>query len=247
MNYKGEITMVEIQFQLTGKIKNLQEVISAISSEKQAIDFGSITPMPDCLDIAKTNVPYELYNILCALTDGTDMIPSLESIIAKSTLLKSRLSDINIIKEAYNRVKNHTQQARKESAEIGKMLIDNYNKYGYTTAYDWCFKYWGTPENALKSGITELPETVKRTSKEPITTWGFMQATNMPAAIMEKIVQICASHKVDICGEFADEHDKRQAGVFHNNEVEMFSLPYDVRENIWNSIMGGDDDCQSAT
>lgn len=234
--------MVEIQFQLTGKIKNLQEVIAAIGSEKQAIDFGSIVPMPDCFDIAKTNVPYELYNIICALAGDTDVIPALETIIANSNLLKSRLDDISIIKEAYKRMKNSTQQNRKKSAEIGKIFIDNYNKYGYTTPYDWCFKYWGTPVNALKSGITEIPETVKPTSKESITTWGFMQAANMPAAIMEKIVQICASHKVDICGEFADKHNKKLAGTFHNNEVEIFSLPDIVRENIWNSIMGDDDD-----
>ncbi len=42
-----------------------------------------------------------------------------------------------------------TPEEQNEWMKLGQLYRDNYQKYGYATALDWCENYWGTTENAF--------------------------------------------------------------------------------------------------
>ena len=56
-----------------------------------------------------------------------------------------------IFNRAMTRAYKETEAKKTEMYEKGKTYIENYEKYGCTTWYDWCTKYWGTKWNAYSN------------------------------------------------------------------------------------------------
>lgn len=47
----------------------------------------------------------------------------------------------------------HLQQHGPGTVELGRTALDNIDKYGYSTWYDWCIHNWGTKWNAYNDGL----------------------------------------------------------------------------------------------
>lgn len=56
-----------------------------------------------------------------------------------------------IFNRAMTKAYKETEAKKIEMYEKGKTYIENYEKYGCTTWYDWCTKYWGTKWNAYSN------------------------------------------------------------------------------------------------
>lgn len=47
------------------------------------------------------------------------------------------------------KVYNATEAKRNEMYQMGQTYVEDYQKYGYTTWYDWCIVNWGTKWNGI--------------------------------------------------------------------------------------------------
>ena len=133
----------------------IKKYISKNEEEGLIYDFNKLIPMPEALHVEAGSQNYS--DIYIYLSDKFQK-PATE--VAKSPYahlvmgnffptpvgeIERRAREVNDVDEAYAR---------------GKVLVDNYQKYGATTWYDWCSAHWGTKWNACgtcyESGSDEV-------------------------------------------------------------------------------------------
>lgn len=61
--------IIETQFELQGKVKDINAVKQELESDNLAIDFNKLIPMPKSLDISKNSNEY--FNIVCSFIRKT--------------------------------------------------------------------------------------------------------------------------------------------------------------------------------
>lgn len=142
----------------TNRIKIADEYRNVILNSKGEVDFNIILPMPDELRV--TAGGSDERNIYIYLSEK-GKIPLEE--VMKNPDIKAPLSgydDMEDLKalftQGYDRKIEKFQEELKEldasalekGYQSGKILVDNYHKYGYINWYDWCSNIWGTKWNA---------------------------------------------------------------------------------------------------
>jgi hypothetical protein len=126
-----------------------------------------------------------------------------------------------------NMFNKHQDSLDKFVLELGYTYINNYIEYGANTWNQWCRTHWGTKWNAYNA-------------KNVGNKISFITAWNFPEQIMEKLVQLCAKHNVEISALYADEEPGYNSGFlesrkgntrkvcYSNNSQESFKTYIDL-------------------
>lgn len=127
---------------------------------KRYFDFNKIIPMPESLNVDAGSVTDSA--IVYYLTEKcTISIPCLSE--ERKEILRQTVSnlfhrgDLRWAQEIFTRVsvdmflKN--EMAKEEMCSKGKLYIDNFQKYGHTTWYEWRIANWDTKWNACDSKL----------------------------------------------------------------------------------------------
>lgn len=198
---------VKNRITVTGK--NAKKIIKSLLSDDELepnhkmFDFNKIIPMPKSLEIESgsvTNTCIELY--MTSVNPMVDYYGQDKMEISKFLKIKNALNshrsvfpyDFQYTKEKLQIVlKNIANFYRQSDAEttalnIGKVAVENVDKYGYKDWYDWSIANWGTKWNAcdtiIKGNVVEfntawapVPLIVKRLSEiHPSLTIDYLYA-----------------------------------------------------------------------
>lgn len=131
-----------------------------ILDKNDKVDFNLSLRMPDSLNVVSGGSnDIDIYLFLSdKLNIDVSVIKKDKTAIA---LIKNMFSQ-DWITEISHRAKDlwdkSSQEERTKHYEDGKTLVDNYQKYGVTTWYDWCIKYWGTKWNASDSHVEDIDD-----------------------------------------------------------------------------------------
>jgi hypothetical protein len=118
------------------------------------VDFNLVCPMPKSLDVTnEAQNPYAIYLYL-SLKDGKTV--TLEKM--QENPLAITLLGKGMIKQIRDDLNDFLAENLMDAAQLyqeGKVLVENYEKYGATDWYDWSCMNWGCKWNAGTVGIEE--------------------------------------------------------------------------------------------
>lgn len=139
-NYVTNIIKME------GNKKRFKKVLNYLEGDESKIDFNKIIPMPESLNVnAGTS---ETYAIAVYLYKERNDDSKLKEILNYSWAKSEKIKTVNDLYE-YLLIRH------KNLLEDGKIYVDNIEKYGSSTWYDWCIKNWGTKWNAGDAWVNE--------------------------------------------------------------------------------------------
>lgn len=121
-----------------GTEEKVKEILYYIKGNKDFIDFNTIIKMPEELNIESGSIGESGMEYICF------------SILPSYVFGKEAINRMNRINECLK--ENDILDKMKE---LGLKYITNFVKYGVTTWYDWCNKYWGTKWNAYNQEKVE--------------------------------------------------------------------------------------------
>lgn len=179
------------------------EIRYAISSEKLAIDFNKIVPMPESLNITSSSegdkALHALYYKQTIKKSAED--PYGEEDWNDAEKYKSPYSSdaLNIIKQSFS----------DEAIKLAKQYKYNLDNYGFRTWYDWRVANWGAKWNA--SSIENGDFGIR-----------FDTAWTTPLPVIRRISQMFPDVKLTI--EFADEDIGQNCGVYVLKDGEILSF-----------------------
>ncbi len=166
-----------------GNENRIKELRKLVETDETAFDFNRIAPMPESL-----NLPHgssETLAIACAYAKSA----------GKTTCEE--------FEKGWRDEKSFD-----EWTAIGEKYLDNIEKYGCTTWYDWCYENWGTKWNAC----------------EPIWSGAnyvtFNTAWSSPVPIYKKLTELFPDVSFEVT--YADEDLGNNCGVITWNQREGF-------------------------
>jgi len=171
-----------------------KELIKLRELMTEEFDFNKLIPMPESL--LTVSAPAEEMAVLAHITDGFTK-PVTEDIAQKVFLIcygdspfvhyediKCRLmkeaEDLDADEPVDLSFSLDGPSAKVPLREKGKIYVENYEKYGSATWYDWACNNWGTKWNSCD--VTE-------TASEKSVTWDFLTAWCPPVPVIQKIEQ----------------------------------------------------------
>lgn len=188
--------------------------------DNKVIDFNKIIPMPQSLNV--TSGSSNDTDIMSYLTQKgslniNDLDPKSQAILTTNVHNMFHSDWLNIV---YSRVCNLTPQEKQASYESGKILVDNINKYGSATWYEWSINTWGTKWNAHSGSVNS-----------DITS--FQTAWSAPIPVMVELSKqypdITFEHK------YADEDASSNTGclTYLNGEIISAEFPEHDTPEAW--------------
>lgn len=171
------------------KMKGITELpLFTEEDDRKHFDFNKIIPMPESLDIEYSSETEE--SIIYFLTDHcTIPISCLDQ--KKQNIIQNTVENMfskDWAQIIFNKVmkKAYCQPNKKNKLyENGRICVDNYEKYGATTWYNWCITNWGTKWNAMKT---------KCTDSDTIT---FQTAWDNPEPVIQKLSELYPDIKIE--------------------------------------------------
>lgn len=126
---------VRTSINVVGTSDEIKNVIDFVKGNESDFDFNKIIPMPDELQI----------------TDGSNGVTGEEYIRAIAVPENERTDEDKDIIELFKKFEEKYPDAAKMALELGQKYIDNLQKYGFRTWYDWRRYNWGTKWNASEA------------------------------------------------------------------------------------------------
>lgn len=207
----------------------LKDVMSKYSNEGK-FSFDKVIPMPKDLDI-DSGSSGEAGMMFLFLESKDDLFKmKINKVFHSLNPFHSDIYRDKRFEEIEDNFEKYEKDPEfKESVELGKKYISNYDKYGHATWYEWCNDRWGT-----KWDLSAFQSNKNTMIFE--TAWGF--AGNVILELSNKYPDVIFK-----C-EFADEGMVENSGKvsIQNGDVieERYELSEDERENIWNTYIDED-------
>lgn len=146
----------------TNKLTVNKSAKNLIINKHKEVDFNILLPMPETLNITEGSVMEEAiavyeykanrnYKPLYELMSERGYSDNPESYV-------SQLEFDYAKRKALDTINNGTTYEKKYCFNLytlGRTYVENKQKYGYYTWYDWCCKTWGTKWNAWGTVIEE--------------------------------------------------------------------------------------------
>lgn len=216
-------------------VAEMQRFKQVLNAKDNDFDFNGIIPMPIDLDVihgSSGSVAKELLLLdKDALLKDThlrrfvDLYDEVENeITVKDFIELVRYTNENSCDSALNVI----------NIELGEKYIENEQKYGFSTWYEWRLEHWGVKWNASNVEYTDM--------QDDFFAVCFMTAWSFPLDIFNVITKQFPSITVDV--EFCEE-SKDFAGVYHSSngerEVEFFD-DYNEIERLYKELICDDDE-----
>lgn len=203
-----------------------------IVNKKNEVDFNLVHPMPQSLSCESgSSNDYAIYYYLsnrCQI----DVNAMHQSTLA-TTLITNSFSD-DWLTEIYNRLQALMQKPNFDADALfkdGEVLMDNYQKYGASTWYEWCNSNWGCKWNASQTAISDDPNDSNYVIIYFNTPWG------APCGWLMKLAEFNIAFHCEWVEEqgFHGEYISDGSGDFVSNELPFINFNDD-----------DDDDCDDS-
>lgn len=128
----------------------------------------------------------------------------------------------------YDYLKNHnvhnylclSDENKEEALKLGKQYVENEEKWGYTTWYEWSVDNWGTKWNAY--GFEDIENFKTEETEGCIIT--FNTAWSPPLPIFQKLISNHPNAKFKLI--FADEDAGSNVGVLYGENGNLLSTDF---------------------
>lgn len=151
---------------ITGEKPVLKKLKDFLQSEDSIFDFNKIVPMPETLDLESGGIMSNAMQLAKAKN------------APKSAAYKKAKANLRLPYTMYQVPKGYPEVLTTEEdvITIGQLYLDNQEKYGAATWFDWHCNNWGTKWNACS------PELESENDTELV--YGFDTAWSQPDAVL---------------------------------------------------------------
>lgn len=140
---------------VTNKIEitsaNAKEALEFMQSTDRQFDFNKIIPMLESLDIEESSLKDSafVYALTDAYKDDKYAVPFHHRVFFGSIFnqFSDWSSELKRSQVDFERIKDDETKLN-DFIELGKKVLENFNKFGCSSWYQWCPKNWGTKWNA---------------------------------------------------------------------------------------------------
>lgn len=198
-----------------GRIREMLETIKNDTFGLGTIDFNKIIPMPESLDIelgSKMDRGLKAYREF------------VEGYIYGKNAKEAEKALQNIPKEKEEVFLKRHSAIPSSEWELGKIAWNNIRKYGYSTWYDWRYKYWNTKWNAY--------DYEKNVDYSTNAILHFFTDWNPPHPVIEKLAKMFPD--ISFEHKWADEDIGANCGIstYVNGKQTEFYCPDSDKESI---------------
>ena len=178
--------------EVSGKKEDIDALMQRVRSEESGFDFNTLIPMPESLNVTSGgSTPVAiLYYISNRLERPINEIRQ-HKFSSSAHLFSTLETEIARLRDGIN---NGYYKPDKLYAD-GKVYVDNLEKYGAPTWYEWANKNWGTKWNACDVDVSRNSPTS--------CSICFDTAWSLPEPIIIKLVE--EYPQLDFDGKWADE------------------------------------------
>jgi len=195
--------------------------------DQRLFDFNDFVPRPKSLDITSgscTDRAVACIKYAEGQKDVLDEKLGWPAWVKETDIKETDSLDVKRDKMYKSMVKDVTKEHLKE----GRQYMDNIEKYGHGTWYNWSYDNWGTKWNACDVYIHE--------KQEDYFHVGFSTAWSPPVPVIEALMEQHPNLDVEL--EYSESGMGfagtlgRQGGITFDNEGEIINLSHCCREEM---------------
>lgn len=124
---------------LSGPSNQIEKVLKYISTDKDEVDFNTIIPMPESLNVTSGSIEYQAIAVYKYKK------------LHEDKELKDLFASYGSKAKTLDEFADYLLKQKPGLIEAGEVYVNNIELYGYSTWYGWCNANWGTKWNAIDS------------------------------------------------------------------------------------------------